>query len=183
ARSALATQQPEAAMATVNGTGGDDFLTTPQTTPGDDLINGRGGNDVIQGLAGNDTIRGEAGFDAAVYFDATGNVAADLVAGTASGAGVGTDTLIAIEVLIGSAFDDALRGDAKGNRLVGFLGDDLLDGRGGRDNLDGGDGRDLLLGRSGNDSLFGGGGDDVLKGGGGADTLVGDEIIDAPGND
>jgi Ca2+-binding RTX toxin-like protein len=75
-------------------------------TPGDDTIFGLGGNDTLQGLAGDDTLDGGDGRDTAVYIDATGGVTIDLAAGTASGAGVGFDTLIGIEAAQGSDFAD-----------------------------------------------------------------------------
>ena len=57
----------------------------------------------------------------------------DLAAGTASDGTGGTDTLISIERVIGSNFNDTLRGSAAGNSFTGEAGDDLIDGRGGID--------------------------------------------------
>ena len=54
------------------------------------------------------TIRSTAwvGFDRALYTDATGGITVNLAAGTVSGPGVGNDTLIAIEGVVGSDFAD-----------------------------------------------------------------------------
>jgi len=65
---------------------------------------------------------------------------------------------------IGAAGDQAIRGGAFADRLMGLAGDDILEGR---------DGDDALIGGKGDDQLFGGSGNDWLKGGRGADTLVG----------
>ena len=56
--------------------------------------------------------------------------------------GAGSDTLINIENLTGSAFDDTLTGDANANTLSGLEGDDTLQGGAGNDTLDGGTGND-----------------------------------------
>jgi serralysin len=54
--------------------------------------------------------------------------------------GAGSDTLIGIEGLRGSSFDDVLVGDGGKNVLLGRGGDDLLNGGAGNDTLDGGGG-------------------------------------------
>ena len=88
------------------------------------------------------------------------------------------------ETLVGSAFDDALTGDATANiinggdgndTIKGLSGDDLLAGSKGKDSLDGGDGNDVLLGGDDRDKLTGGKGFDLLIGGRDADTLIGGE--------
>jgi Ca2+-binding RTX toxin-like protein len=60
---------------------------------------------------------------------------------TSGGSGSG-DVLIAVENLVGSAFDDTLGGDVRANLLQGGAGDDTIEGRGGADSLVGGDGVD-----------------------------------------
>ena len=57
--------------------------------------------------------------------------------------GSGSDTLISIEGVWGSAYDDVLTGDSRANLLSGFGGADTLDGGAGRDTLIGGAGNDL----------------------------------------
>ncbi|MCK1707663.1 Ig-like domain-containing protein [Bradyrhizobium sp. 143] len=73
---------------------------------GDNTLTGTAGNDAFQGFGGNDIFNGLSGVDRAVYVDATGVITADLTAGTVTGPGVGTDTLIGIEAIQGSNFAD-----------------------------------------------------------------------------
>ena len=117
----------------VTGTSANDVLVG---TPGSDTLNGLDGNDRLQGLGGNDTLDGGNGFDRAVYSDATGAVTINLAAGTASGAGVGNDTLINIEGAVGSDFADTF--DATGFAGVTgqpgvAIGQSSFEGRGGND--------------------------------------------------
>ena len=69
-------------------------------------IKGTIGNDTLTGTSGDDTIDGLAGIDLVVYTNATGGITANLTTGIVSGAGVGTDTLIGIEQIRGSNFND-----------------------------------------------------------------------------
>jgi Ca2+-binding RTX toxin-like protein len=118
---------------------GDANANTLTGTSGDDLIQGLGGNDRLQGLAGNDILDGGTGFDRAVYTDAgAGGITVNLAAGTVSGAGVGNDTLIGVEGIVGSELADTY--DA-----TGFAGDTFVagtnigfnefEGRGGADTI------------------------------------------------
>lgn len=95
-------------------------------------LSGGTGDDRLVGKGGADRLDGGTGTDAADFSGNAGAVTADLAAGTASG---GT-SLVAIEDLIGSAFDDVLNGDAGNNRLTGGAGADLLNGRDGFDIAD-----------------------------------------------
>ncbi|OGB58099.1 MAG: hypothetical protein A2503_07505 [Burkholderiales bacterium RIFOXYD12_FULL_59_19] len=119
----------------------------------DDFLNGTAGNDTLLGLAGNDNLRGAHGNDrldggdglsdmASYYADAndpagapTQGVVANLALGTASDNWGGTDTLIAIENLYGSALADTLIGNAGNNFLTGAEGNDTLTGGAGSDNF------------------------------------------------
>lgn len=80
------------------------------------------------------------------YSDSDGSVTVDLEEGTAEDGEGGTDTLIAIENVVGS--------DGYGDDLVGDDADNELDGQGGDDTLDGGKGADTLVGGSGSDDYF-----------------------------
>src|SRR5262249_58731368 len=125
-------------------------------------------------------------------------VSVEMVAGTASGAGAGNDTLVSIENVEGGLGNDIIRGDAGANHLLGGDGADRLVGRGGDDFLDGGNGSDTagyaldtlgvivdLVARTpsgapaGNDTLGsienveGGVWNDHIRGGCGAQPLVG----------
>ena len=85
------------------------------------------------------------------------------IAGAQETGGAGTDTLVSIENLTGSAFDDKLIGNAGANVLSGLAGNDRLDGAGGADTLLGGDGDDILIGGAGGDVLDGGEGFDLVS--------------------
>lgn len=118
-------------------------------------ITGNALNNVFYAGAGDNVIRGGLGLDTASYANANAAVSVNLAltAGQATG-GSGTDTLINIENLSGSDFDDILRGNTADNELQGGLG---------RDTLIGGGGNDILIGGDGNDSLNGGLGVDVAS--------------------
>jgi Ca2+-binding RTX toxin-like protein len=114
------------------------------TLTGDDSANslsGGAGNDLLVGGLGDDRLDGGAGIDTVGYETAAAGVTADLAAGIATG-GAGSDTLVLIENLTGSAFADTLTGNGFANILTGSAGDDVLDGGLGNDMLIGGDGID-----------------------------------------
>jgi Ca2+-binding RTX toxin-like protein len=114
-----------------NGTTGDD---NPVLSAYDDIANGLGGNDTLEGGGGNDTLNGGAGTDTATYANSAAGVNASLLlAGMQNTVGAGSDTLIGIENLTGSAFNDNLMGSAGVNVLIGGLGDDVLNGGAGVD--------------------------------------------------
>ncbi len=132
---------------------------------------------------GSDTLDGGAGNDTASYASATAGVELDLTQlEDQLTRGAGVDTLVSIENLIGSTFNDLLIGDQEptpceaGAGMTGCEAGpattistvgrattsstvkraDLVYGDGGADTLSGGDGHD---------SVWGGAGDDVLEGG------------------
>ncbi|MEL6620142.1 MAG: triacylglycerol lipase [Pseudomonadota bacterium] len=74
--------------------------------------------------------------------------------------------------ILGSVFDDKLRGQEGNDALEGFGGDDWLKGARGNDRLLGGTGDDRLDGGRGNDVLSDGSGRDTMEGGAGADVFV-----------
>ena len=117
---------------------------------GRDWISAGAGDDFINGGTDRDVLDGGEGQDFAVYDDAAEGVVVDLGAGTARGGG-GDDTLINIENVLGSAYDDTLIGDSGSNVLRGIGGNDTLRGRGGDDVLEGGAGADTLDGGDGQD--------------------------------
>jgi Ca2+-binding RTX toxin-like protein len=71
----------------------------------------------------------------------------------------GGDRLLNDENVIGSVYDDVLRGDDNANVILGGNGDDTINGYGGDDTIDG---------QAGND---------IIDGGDGSDTCVGEHVI------
>ena len=138
---------------------------------GNDSLLGGTGDDELWGQGGNDTIDGGAGSDLVRYRDATAGVTVDLTAGTARDGAGGTDTLLNIERVHTSDFNDLIRGSAAANRLFGFEGHDTLRGEGGNDTLLGDGGDDVIEGGSGSDEIWGGTGDDTIDGGAGTDLI------------
>ena len=136
---------------------------------GNDQLFGGVGNDHLIGGAGADVLDGGEGRDGADYRDSTSAVTVDLVAGTASGGTAEGDTLLSIENVYGTGYNDTFAGNAEANTLLGYGGDDMLFGNEGNDNLQGGDGQDTLYGGLDNDVLRGGIGGDFLDGGEGRD--------------
>src|SRR5262245_1857778 len=119
---------------------------------GHDILNGWEGNDLLIGGAGGDDLHGYAGNDTASYVGSNAAVIVNLMTGEGFGGHAEGDTLIGIDNLIGSSFDDGFVGDEWGN---------AFDGADGADTLKGAGGSDVLTGGRGNDALFGGGDDDT----------------------
>ena len=167
-----------------DGFGDTDTLSNIERVRGtvfSDEITGNGGGNRLEPLGGDDFINGRAGKDTVSYandhfFTQNGNgitgIRADL--GTrkiVDTSGFNVDTVVSIENVTGSIFDDEIRGNGGANGLDGGAGDDFLAGRGGNDALSGRTGNDILRGGVGNDWLEGGTGDDVLGGGAGSDAF------------
>lgn len=110
-----------------------------------DLLRGDTGDNILVGNLGADTLRGGAGLDSAGYMDAASRVVADLLDSSRNTGEAKGDVYISIEGLIGSAFNDTLTGDTRGNRLDGGAGNDMLAGGLGNDTLVGLDGRDRFV--------------------------------------
>lgn len=137
---------------------------------GDELY-GNGGDNRLRGEGGDDYIDGGNGFDRAEYWGSSAGITVDLSLPTGQvtddGFG-GVDTLVSIELVSGSIWDDTMSGGS---------GDDVLWGIHGNDVLSGGDGNDQLVGDWGSDG-GGSGGDDILDGGAGDDWLRGGDDAD-----
>lgn len=84
-------------------------------------------------VGGNDYVDGRGGFDGVGYWRAMAGVVVDLANETATDGFGNTDTLISIEWIIGSSFDDTLTGSAADNRFDGGDGNDTMDGGAGTD--------------------------------------------------
>ncbi|WED44575.1 DUF5801 repeats-in-toxin domain-containing protein [Legionella cardiaca] len=137
---------------TINGGGGDDILIG---LGGNDTLNGGDGNDILAGGAGNDKLDGGAGNDTATYIDAAAGVNVTLnTTSSQETIGAGKDTLINIENLTGSNFNDTLTGNSSANILQGLDGNDIISGGGGADLIQGGKGTDRLTGGSGSDTFL-----------------------------
>lgn len=188
----------------LNGDGGNDTLhgdagnDTLLGFSGNDTLNGGDGNDRLLGGSGDDVLNGGTGSDTADYRTATAGVTVDIglfsdgLAQDTGGAGI--DTLVDIENLTGSNFNDRLFADHVSTTLNGGAGDDVLGAEDAAGTLNGGDGNDQLrVGTGFGFTLNGGNGNDLLEdlvvgferttmnGGAGADTLNGngwDSIYD-----
>ena len=153
----------------------------------DDTLIGNNGNNTLVGGLGADELIGGDGLDKADYKGATSAVRADLFdSSTNTGEATG-DTYDGIEGLIGSSFNDILRGDDGANVLDGRDGNDIIGGLGGNDLIFGRDGNDSISGGVGNDTIYGDAGDDTLRGGKGNDRIIGgsgnDDMTGSEGRD
>jgi Ca2+-binding RTX toxin-like protein len=148
---------------------------------GNDLLEGFDGDDVLdQGLGGgamyggnhNDTLiagdgadllDGGNGFDTADYSRSSSGVIIDTTIGKIDGGWATGDTLVDIEKIIGTDYDD---------HIIMGSGANTIDAGAGNDTLNGGEGGDTLMGGAGDDTLHGGLGADALGGGSGFDIAT-----------
>ncbi|HPU81698.1 DUF4347 domain-containing protein, partial [Accumulibacter sp.] len=135
---------------TANGTG-NGLDNTLYAGPGNNALDGAGGNDTVS------------------YAFASAGVTLSLaIAAAQATGGSGSDTLISIENLIGSGFNDSLTGNAGNNAIDGGAGSDFLNGGVGADTMIGGDGIDFYCVDhasdlvSENNSNFATGGNDIV---------------------
>ena len=107
---------------------------------------GNGLDNTLYAGDGNNVLDGAGGGDTVSYALASAGVIVSLVtAGSQATGGSGSDTLISIENLTGSGFNDNLTGNAVNNVLDGGAGNDTLNGGAGADTMLGGDGSDLYI--------------------------------------
>jgi len=171
-------------QAPIWGTDGSDNLGG---TTGADTIYGGAGNDYIIGSPGADYLDGGTGVDRVDYHSSGSSVHINLANNVAWGGDAEGDTLVSIEKLWTSKYNDVLIGNSEDNWFDANAGDDVLDGGAGRDTLIGGGGNDTLFGGDGDDTLYGDTGmgqtpgNDYLEGGRGADLLDGGMGIDTLG--
>jgi Ca2+-binding RTX toxin-like protein len=149
-------------LVSIENATGSNFSDTLRGDGGANVLSGLSGNDFIIGYGGDDVIDGGAGFDTTSYTDASGGVTVNLSLTSAQNTGVGFDTLISIESLVGSAFNDILIGSDASNTLNGGDGDDALTGGLGKDMLIGGAGADRYVFTSAADSTNSAGQRDVV---------------------
>jgi subtilisin-like proprotein convertase family protein len=141
----------------LSGAAGDDWI---DGTGGEDTLSGGEGHDHLMGRGGLDIIDGGAGWDYARYDYADAGVRAYLYDLTQNSGFAAGDQLTSIEGLVGSGFNDDLRGDIASNGLLGGDGNDLLIGFGSRDFMYGGNGADMFFYTTASD---GGGIGDVIN--------------------
>ncbi|MES2667969.1 MAG: hypothetical protein V4712_17930 [Pseudomonadota bacterium] len=103
---------------------------------GDDALFGADGNDRLRGDAGTDVLNGGEGSDFAIYGTSTQGLVVDLSNVSHNTGDAATDTLVSIENIIGSAFNDTLVGDDGDNILLGAGGVNVLVGGLGDDTYD-----------------------------------------------
>lgn len=166
------------------------------------LIGTDAGDETLDGGAGNNRLDGLGGVDTASYATAGAGVKVNLgLKGAQNTSGAGIDTLLNIEAVVGSRFNDALAGRAGLDDLLeGGDGDDVLNGQTGVDTasyahaaagvtvrltttaaqdthgagVDTLKGMENLLGSAFNDVLTGSREANTLDGGAGDDRLNGD---------
>jgi len=179
----------------IDGSAGNDTLYGGD---GIDTLLGGDGNDVLDGGNGNDYIDGGAGIDKVSFLSSAVGVnisvsPSDPTTATATD-GIYTDTIVNVEIIEGSNYNDVLSGTTANNTLLGGGGDDTLDGGGGIDTLDGGAGTDIVsfasygttpvtVNVTGGNSVATAGSDTItlinieeLIGGAGNDTISGDGL-------
>lgn len=142
----------------INGGNGDDFVLARSGDDsvlggaGDDRLEGNNGDDTLVGGTGADTLNGGSGYDVASYADGVSAVVVDLLRQHRNTGEAERDTLISIEHIVGSDFDDGLIASAPSMYLDGGIGNDKLIGNDGDDTLEGGLGADALNGGNGTDT-------------------------------
>lgn len=110
------------------------------------LLYGNNGDDTLSGGLGADMLDGGAGLRDTVSYAASKLAVTVSLAGNANtGGDAEGDTLVAIEQVIGSKFNDSLGGESGSNLLRGERGNDILNGGEGDDTLFGGFGSDTFL--------------------------------------
>lgn len=167
---------------TLYGGSGDDFLRGNYYSLEDgknDFLYGEDGNDYLVSGKGADLLNGGEGIDTVIYEESLSAISINLATSSYSGGSATGDTLISIENIYGSNYNDTLLGDANANVINGSFGNDTIKGRDGDDYLFGDNGSDYLEGGNGNDLLSGGEGADTLKGSAGIDTFVYTNTTDA----
>jgi hypothetical protein len=180
----------------ISGNGGDDVICGGN---GPDTLFGGDGNDQLFGERGRGSFEGDpegdnldggsgddhidggrgGGHDDLFFGSATGGVTVDLLAGTSSGPGVGTDTITKILHVFTTRFDDTIRNASLADAGEG---DDFITGERPEFTylaIDAGPGDDRIIATSG--TYTGGPGNDVMRAVGdtrlngdeGDDTLLG----------
>lgn len=187
------------------GEGGNDTLTGGSAR---DVLNGGANADTLEGRAGDDDLTGGTGSDTYRFFGSllgtdvvneAANADVDKLDFSGLLGGINVDlsrttqqvvnsphltlrlsSSTGIENVVGTAFDDTIRGNSRNNELRGEGLNDRIFGGAGADTLLGGAGNDSLSGEGGLDTLDGGADRDILDGGfdGLRDVLIGGAGVD-----
>jgi Ca2+-binding RTX toxin-like protein len=96
---------------------------------GNDSLYGGNYQDMLVGGDGDDYIDGGAGSDNIAYHTASTGVTVNLsITGAQNTVGAGIDTLLNVENILGSSYNDHLTGNAANNRFQSMGGNDVIDG-------------------------------------------------------
>lgn len=181
---------------TVTGTGTGSVLGTSiaDTFTNTTVISGTDYDDTFVSNGSGNTFDGlgeDVNGDTISYSTAGDSVNVDLGSGTGTVSGTGTpDTLVNIENIIGTIYDDILTGSSGNNTITALDGDDVIDtgegnnvvfGDGGADTITGGSGNDSINGGTGDDIIDAGNGSNIISGGSGNDTITGGDDNDLIG--
>jgi len=93
----------------IDGTAGIDYL---RGLEGDDTLNGGSGVDYLRGGAGADTLNGALGWDWGDYSTSNAAITINLDTNVNLGGDAQGDTLISVENILGSRFNDSITGNA-----------------------------------------------------------------------
>lgn len=187
---------------TIIGSADDDAALLGEA--GNDSIMAMAGDDTLYTSLGSDTLDGGDGTDTLAFLDPAAGASVNLLLNAVIDDGNGVShTVLNLENIIGTSFEDSLIGDDNANMIEtgngggtvrGFGGADTLTGGGGQDTIFGLDGddrisggrkADRLVGGDGNDKIFGDAGNDALSGGAGKNGLyggVGDDFLTGTGS-
>jgi Ca2+-binding RTX toxin-like protein len=130
---------------------------------GNDFLYGYAGDDVLNGGAGADKMDGGEGVDIVSYYDSDAAVSINLDLQTVSGGTAEGDTILSIESIVTSNWNDVVIGSDFNNFIRGGAGNDVLHGREGNDIIYGEAGNDVLHSGANGDKLYGGEGNDIFE--------------------
>ncbi len=137
----------------INGTG-NAIANTIIGNAGSNVLIGNGGDDIIFAGAGNDSVDGGSGVDTIDYSSDTAGLTASLTGSSASGSGIGADSIASIENINSGSGNDKITGSDLSNIIHAGAGNDTIVAMAGNDLLDGGAGNDTLWGGAGSDTYI-----------------------------
>lgn len=160
---------PSAGANRIYGGDGNDRLVgstsdtaSPTNSSTRDIVDGGSGSDTLLGNVEPGTYIGGPGIDTMSYLGSFVPVVAELGTTTGNGAN-GLDAIGAdVEALVGSKYNDVLKGSANADLVSGGPGDDQVNGLGGDDFLVEDSDVDVFSGEFGDDTLSGGNGLDIV---------------------